>query len=67
MLVTDIIDHGTIVTVVLGGTERVNLDHRMFHHFAQDYDYDFRDIEFDTDGSSIWESSGGRRARGRPR
>jgi hypothetical protein len=54
--ITDIQDHGTIIIVEIG--ERlVYFDHRQFQHFAEIYDYDFQNIEFETDGETVWEQN----------
>ena len=54
-IITDIEDHGTIVIVRLGD-QAVYFDHRSFHNFAESYDFDLRDIEFESDGETIWEA-----------
>jgi hypothetical protein len=53
--ITNIEDHGTIVVVELGD-QVINFDQRSFRHFADAYNCDLREIEFETDGQMIWRS-----------
>lgn len=55
MQVTNIVNHGTIVTVEFDSKVIVHMDHRMFWHFAEAQEYDFRNKEYETDGKTIWE------------
>ena len=53
--VTDVTDHGTIVTVTLEHGPPIHMDHSPFRWFAESYGYDLRGIEFESDGYTIWE------------
>ena len=62
MRIVDVCRNSSIVQIELKDdtphqflTRLVYMDHRMFDSFAEDYDYDFTDTEFDTDGHTIWE------------